>query len=343
MTLVTRPEATVAGGELGALAGSRIAITGARGYVGSALLRRLAGVVCDVRRVMRPGATAPAVQGAVRVEDVAGDLGDPAFWAGAIDGADVVIHLAGQTSTYVANRDSAGDVAANVLPVVHLLEACRGRATPPLVLLAGTVTVAGLPEKLPVDEAAPLRPVTVYDLHKLAAEQYLETYARLGAARGATLRLANVYGPGPASGSADRGILNLMMRRALAGEALTVYGPGDYLRDYVHVDDVARAFLLAAAHGDAVSGRHFVIGTGEGTRLVDAIGLVAERAERLTGTRAAVRHVDEPTDLSPIERRQFVADSSAFTAATGWRPRFRLREGIDDTLAFFRGGQGGRA
>jgi nucleoside-diphosphate-sugar epimerase len=320
--------------EANALSGRTIVITGGRGYIATALMRRLASVDCRVRRVLRPGTVAAPGGGACRVEDLAGDLGDAGFWRTLVADADVVIHLAGQTSAYVANADSARDLAANLLPVVHLLEACRARGgAPAAVVLAGTATQVGLPQSLPVDELPPDRPVSAYDLHKLLAEQYLEYYARMGLVRGVNLRLANVYGPGPASASADRGILNQMMRRALRGEPLTVYGTGEYVRDYVHVDDVARAFLAAAAYAKTLSGRHFVIGTGVGSRIVDAIGLVAARVAARTGTRAEVVHVPAPADLSPIEARHFVADTTAFTAATGWRPNFDLAGGIDDTLA----------
>jgi nucleoside-diphosphate-sugar epimerase len=322
--------------EAEALSGQTIIITGGRGYIATALLRRLASVDCRVRRVLRPGAVAPPGRGACRVEDVTGDLGDAGFWRTLVADADVVIHLAGQTSTYVANADPSRDLAANLVPVVRLLEACAARGGRPVaVVLAGTATQVGLPARLPVDESPSDRPLSAYDLHKLFAEQYLAYYARLGQVRSINLRLSNVYGPGPASGSADRGILNLMMRRALRGEVLTVYGTGDYLRDYVHVDDAARAFLCAAAQAEPLSGRHFVIGSGTGTRLVDAIRLVAARVASLTGIQAPVRHVAAPADLSPIETRNFVADSSAFRAATGWRPLITLPDGIDGTVAFF--------
>lgn len=317
-----------------ALAGRTIVITGGRGYVATALMARLAPVDCLVRRVLRAGTSAARAGGACRVEDLAGDLGDADFARTVVAGADIVFHLAGQTSTYVANADPARDLAANVVPAVHLLEACRARAGGPVAfVVAGTATQVGLPASLPVNESPPDRPVTVYDLHKLMVERYVAYYASIGAVWGVGLRLANVFGPGPRSGSADRGILNLMIRRALHGDALTVYGTGEYVRDYIHVDDVARAFLAAAAHAETLSARHFVIGSGVGTRIADAIALVAERVAVRTGRRAEVTHVPAPADLSPIEARHFVADTSAFTAATGWRPHFALADGIDDTVA----------
>jgi nucleoside-diphosphate-sugar epimerase len=164
------------------------------------------------------------------------------------------------------------------------------------------------------------------------AEQYLRWYSEQGIVRGVALRLANIYGPGPRSSRDDRGILNLMIRRALTGEPLTVYGTGEQLRDYLYIEDAARAFLAAAAHSETLSGRHFVIGSGVGHAISDALEIVASRAEARTGKPVEVRRVPPPDTLSPIERRNFVADSRRFTSATGWQPRYSLSEGIDRTM-----------
>jgi nucleoside-diphosphate-sugar epimerase len=141
-----------------------------------------------------------------------------------------------------------------------------------------------------------------------------------------------VYGPGPRSSSADRGVLNLMLRRALAGEALTVYGSGEHIRDYIYIEDVARAFLLAAANAERLEGRYFVLGSGRGYPIAEALNLVADRAALRTGQRVPVVHVDPPATLSPIEARNFVADTTAFRQATGWTAGVGLADGIDRTI-----------
>jgi nucleoside-diphosphate-sugar epimerase len=220
----------------------------------------------------------------------------------------------------------------NVLPLLYVLEHARARGHKPLVLFASTVTAYGLPERLPVDESFPDDPRSVYDLDKIAAERFLAHYARTGVVRGATLRLANVYGPGPRSSKPDRGVLNAMVRRALAGERLNVYGTGEWLRDYVYVDDVARAFVHAARRPDAVNGRSFIIASGQGVTVAEAVRLVAELVGAHTGRRVEVEHVPPPSHLSPVETRQFVGRTDAFHAATGWSPSVSLREGIKKTI-----------
>ena len=317
------------------LSGKTVLITGGAGYVATGIVRLLVEVDCRILRLMRPGRQAVAVTGKAQVRDVHGDVRERATWEAFLTDVDVVFHLAAQTSVYQADGDPAADLQANVLPMLHLMEVCRRQERPPAVVFAGTVTEGGLPDRLPVDEEHPDRPVTIYDLHKLMAEGYLKHYAGEGCARGVILRLANVYGPGPASSRGDRGVLNTMIRRALQGDPLTIYGAGNHLRDYVYVEDVAQAFLDAACAIEAVQGRHFVIGSGEGHTVAEAIRLVAERVAAKTGRRVPVTHVEPPAGLSPIEARNFVADPRRFMEATGWRPRHSLQDGIDRTIEAF--------
>jgi UDP-glucose 4-epimerase len=315
-----------------ALGGRTVLLTGAAGFIASAIARQLATIPCTVRCLARGPLPAPPA-GAATFESVAGDIRDPEVWTHALRGVGVVFHLAGQTSVYAAQEDPAGDLATNVLPMLHLARAARTLGVRPTVIAATTATIVGLTASAdPVDESRPDRPVTLYDLHKHMAAQYLETFTRDGTIAAATLRLTNVYGPGPRSSRHDRGILNAMVRRALSGEALSVYGAGAAVRDYVYVDDVARAFVAAAAGIARTEGRHFLVGSGRGTSIREAFELVADRVARRTGHRVPVIAVEPPAGLSAIEGRSFVADTRAFRGATGWHAEVPLGEGIDRTI-----------
>ncbi len=316
----------------GCYAGKNILITGGGGYLAHGILRQLNEIHCRVVRVGRSVEPMRTCAGRATIESITGDVRDREIWTSLLDGNDIIFHLAAQTSVYVAQQDPLADLQANVSPLLHLLETCRLNSWRPIVIFAGTVTQVGLPDTIPVDESATDRPVTIYDLHKVAAEKYLEHYAREGIVRGATLRLANVYGPGPRSSSADRGVLNMMVRRALSGEAVTVYGDGRHIRDYVYVDDVADAFLVCAAEIEQTNGRYFVIGSGEGHTISEAMTMVCDRVALKTGGHAPLIHVEPPQSQSPIEARNFVADCSLFTKLTGWRPKVNLTEGIDRTI-----------
>ena len=319
---------------LSAYRGQTIAVTGAGGFLGGRLLARLAPCACRIIRVARSAPPPMDLPTAATVTDVAGDVGDLKIWDQVAE-ADVIFHFAAQTSTAAAADDPDWDFHANVTPMRHLLAACRQRGAGPIVLFAGTVTQAGVPSRLPVDEDAPDDPLTVYDRHKLIAEDELKAAASQGFVRGATLRLANVYGPGGHGRRRDRDVLNRMIKTAIAGGPLTVFGTGEYLRDYVFVEDVVDVFLMAAVHVEQVNRRHFVVASGRGISIRNAFELVAARVERLTGQHVAVITTEPTTPPSPIEQRHFVGDPSRFSAATGWRPSWSLTEGIDRTIEAF--------
>lgn len=311
-------------------------VTGGAGFVATSLVRELAAEQVAVRRLFRAPHGSPATPpGAGTVSDMHGDVTVRADVERALEGVDVVHHLAAQTSIYDAEADPVADVSVNVLPLLYVLEHARARGHQPLVLFASTVTVYGLPARLPVDESFAEDPRSVYDLDKLAAERFLAHYARSGVVRGAALRLANVYGPGPRSSKPDRGVLNGMVRRALAGERLTIYGTGEWLRDYVYVGDVARAFVHAARSADAVNGRSFIVASGRSVTVADAVRLVAELVGEHTGRRVEVDHVPPPPRLPPVETRQFAGRIDAFRDATGWSPAVSLREGIKRTIEHY--------
>lgn len=312
--------------------GKKILITGGTGYLAAGVVSLLKDVDCRLIRLGRSAEGRDKVTGIARVMDVIGDIRDPDLWQRSLDGVDVIFHFAAQTSTYVANAEPLADHSVNVLPMLQLLESCRRQKLCPIICFASTVTVAGIPQSLPVAEDHPDQPLTVYDLHKQMVEQYLRWYAGQGVVRGVTLRLPNIFGPGPRSSVADRGVLNQMIRRALSGEDLTVYGTGEQLRDYLYIEDAGRAFLAIAEHGAELNGQHFVIGSGVGHTITEAMEMVAARVTARTGKPVTVQHVPPPANLSPIEARNFIADPRRFSAATGWQPHYSLSAGIDRTL-----------
>lgn len=314
------------------LSGKRILITGGSGFLATNLARHLSSTDCQVTLIHGHNSAALNEPIPGKIERLVGDLRDQKFWRTCLTSADFIFHFAAQTSVYFADENPMEDWKANVLPMLTLLETCRSAGCRPMIAFAGTATQFGITEILPVDESCPDRPITIYDRHKLAAESYLEHYVRHGWARGATLRLPNVYGPGPTTGKPDRGILNKMMRRALAGESLTLYGEGQQIRDYLFVADVIDAFLAAAANSDAVNGEHFVVSSGESHTLLQAFELIAECAWRLTGAKATIDRVLPPEGLSPIEERSYCGNSERFRNRTGWIARTSLEDGINITL-----------
>lgn len=313
-------------------AGKRILITGASGYLANNLIHSLKHINCTIIRLSR-NSKLSSISGIASIIDITGNICTREIWAQVLEKVDIVYHLAAQTSVYVADKNPLADLEINVVPMLNLLETCRNKAWKPIIIFSGTVTETGIPKTLPVNESHEDCPITIYDIHKLMAENYLKYYSNYGIVQGTILRLANVYGPGPKSSSADRGIINMVMRKALAGEPLTIYGKGECLRDYIYVEDVVSAFLKAAIHIENLNSKHFVIGSGKGHTIAQAINLVADRVALKTGKqRVPVKHIEPSSIQSPIERRNFVADKRQFSLITGWHTCYSLIDGIDQTL-----------
>jgi nucleoside-diphosphate-sugar epimerase len=301
--------------------GKKLLVTGASGYLAWNLLQALSNVDCEIRPVSRKNHQT--------------DIRELETWDSLLENIDYVFHFAAQTSVAAANADPILDQQQNILPFLRLLESCRRMKNPPFILFSGSASQYGLPTQNPVSESHPDKPVTVYCLHKCINEQYLELYSRQGWARGTCLRLSNVYGPGPKSSSADRGVLNQVMLKGLRKEPITIYGKGDQKRDYIHIYDVIQAFLFTAMNSHQVNGEHFVLASGKGTTLSEAFHLVADRVKLKTGFCPSVTHIDPPAGTSAVDSRHFVGDISKIKSLTRWEPKFSLVEGIDQTLDCF--------
>ena len=297
------------------LAGERLLITGGSGFIGRRIVGALRDggaevVVADLRPHPDP-----------QVHTVVGDLCDPEVRDAAVTpGLTGVVHLAAVTSVLGSLRDPARVHAVNVEATAGLLELARHREVPRFVL-ASTNAVVGDVGAATIHEGLPLHPLTPYGATKAAAEMLLSGYAGGYGMTTCALRLTNVYGPGM---QAKDSMVPRLMRAARDGRMIEVYGSGEQLRDFVHVDDVV-AGLLLAWHTRHVG--PLIIGGG---RSVSVLDLVAA-ARKATGVHVETRHVpakpgEMPAVVVSIERAR----------ALGYAPGTDLEEGLTGVWDEFR-------
>jgi nucleoside-diphosphate-sugar epimerase len=308
-----------------------ILITGASGFIGSALTEKLSCdghlLICQSRFFHHSTPNTTWIK-----HDLVADSWD----ALSLPSIDVVYHLAGQTSTYQAKNHPLDDLSSNLIGFVRLLDFLKGQTQPPFVVLTGTATQVGITDQVTITENLPDKPLTFYDISKYAAEMYLMQYIKEGWISGCTLRLANVFGRYKLDRQGDRGIIDKMFRRAATGQPITIYGDGLCLRDYVFIDDIITALVLATINKKNTNGRKFCIGTGKGTTVKDAFLKIIDFASKLTGTSTKYYHLPDPTILSEIEFRNAVIDSSSFREATGWVPKYDLETGIEAAYSSYK-------
>ncbi|WP_314621573.1 NAD-dependent epimerase/dehydratase family protein [Streptomyces stackebrandtii] len=301
-----------------------IVVLGGSGFIGAAVVEALARRPVRLRTVGRRPQPVPA--GAVAdVEAVCADLTGRAALEAAVAGADTVVHLLMHTGGW---REAAGNPAAEEVNVgvMRDLVALLGNAhRPPAVLFAGSTSQAGLPERMPIDGSEPDRPTTAYDRHKHTAEQILMAADAAGLVRGVSLRLPTVYGDSPRGRLTGRGVVSTMVRKAFAGEELTLWNDGTVERDLLYVHDAADAFLAGIDHARVLAGRHWLLGTGRGVPLGDVLRTIADLVGAHLGRPPVPVVCLPPPDLATAtDMHSVTIDSSRFRAATGWRPRVPL-------------------
>ena len=321
----------------GRFAGRTALVTGGLGFIGSSLVRRL---LADGARVKVLDALTAGDGGnrfnlngaepASALVVTVGRADDRAAADAAVAGCDVVFHLAGKVSHVDSLARPVDDLIDNAATTVVLLDACRRVNPRARVVVAGTRQVYGNPLRLPVDETHPLRPPDYNGVSKLAAEFYARVAAeRLGLAT-SVLRLTNVYGPRQLVAHSRASFTGWLVRQAVKGATIDLFGTGDQRRDVLYVDDAVEAFLLAAekvpANGEAWNcGREDSVSIRE----------FAETLVRVAGL-GSIRVVPFPEERKRIDIGDFSTDARRFREASGWKPAVGLEEGLRRTVAFFR-------
>jgi UDP-glucose 4-epimerase len=306
---------------------STFTVIGASGYIGSKLVNKLTDSGCNVIRSSRRDTITNGDS-----EFVMAELDSLDFWLNIVEKSDVIIHLAGNTSINVANDNPALDLNSSVVPIYRLIEACKILRKRPRIVFASTVTAYGFTDNLPVSEATAENPESFYDLHKFFVERQLVLATKLNICDGVSLRLANVYGPSSANSSAnDRGILNKIIGLALAGDIVSLYGGGNYIRDYIYIDDVVDAFILASISSKS-AGEVFNVGSGVGTSVRDAFNAVTQEVYRQTNKIIEMKDVPWPENSPKIDMRNFTASIKKAHTCLGWSPKVSLQTGIATTV-----------
>lgn len=313
-----------------------VLVIGGLGFIGSNLTQRLAAAGARVTVVTRTVASHASVASQLAAEGVTiseGDVRSAAAMTATVTGQDVVFNLSGHSGAVRSVEDPLTDLDVNYRGHLVVLEALRQVNRSAKLVFASSRLHYGHQATLPVAEDAKPDPLSFHAIHKSAAEQSTRIYARLFGLRTVVARITNPYGPGQPRARTAYGVINRLVHLAVAGDALSIYGDGKQLRDYVHVSDVAAA-LMAMGESVAADGRTYNVGSGTGTALVDA-------AKAIVGIAGGgrVEHVAWPPLAERVETGDFVADISRARSELAWAPAIDLRSGLEQTVAFYQAEQ----
>ncbi len=312
------------------LQGRSVLVTGAAGFIGSALSERLVREGAEVRAFVRYNSRGDrgwledcSADVVSSLEVVTGDLRDPGAVRRAVADRELVFHLAALIAIPYSYVNPLDFVQTNVLGTAYLLDACL-HAGVERVVHTSTSEVYGTARYCPIDEAHPVIGQSPYSASKIAADQLAESYYRSFSLPVATLRPFNTFGPRQSA----RAVVPTIATQCLAGRDVKL-GSLHPTRDLTYVDDTVDGFVRMAA-ADAALGE--VVNLGSGREI--AIGDLAEKILEMTASPSKI--VLDETRVRParseVERLQ--ADNDKARRLLGWQPRVGLEEGLERTVAW---------
>ncbi|MBL8600626.1 MAG: NAD-dependent epimerase/dehydratase family protein [Myxococcales bacterium] len=312
----------------------RVLITGGAGFIGHHLglawLTRGAEVTVldNFRTGRRDNIARLAAAGGARFRFVEGSITDPDAVADAIGGARYVHHLAAQVSVPESVERPRECVDINVNGLLTVLDAARAAGVD-RVVFSSSAAVYGDDPRSPKTEDMTPAPKSPYGITKLDGEHYLKMYAALHGVGCVSLRYFNVFGPRQDPRSVYAAAVPIFIERALAGRDITIFGDGEQTRDFVFVEDVAAANILAATSTQA--GRGEVFNVAQGGRCT--IRELAETVVRLTASQSKIVYAPE----RPGDIRHSRAAIDAIVSGLGFAPATSLAVGLEASIAAVQG------
>lgn len=309
----------------------RVLITGGAGFIGSHVAAKLLALGHEVT-IIDNESTGHADNVPAAADYIVGDVRHPADLEKAFaKKVDAVFHIAGQASTIRSFADPLDDLNINIIGSVNVMQKCLEHQVPRL-LFASSMTAYGLVSAEPVPEATPCIPVSYYGITKYAAERYImATQDRLDLQtplHTTAFRMFNVYGERQRLDNPYQGVMGIFIGNVLRQEPITIHGSGEQSRDFIHIDDVVTAWILAWENEQAF-GQIFNLGIGVSQSingLANAVmAALGQSRETHPVTYAPLRSGDQEHMTADISRAQTLLD---------WQPQVTFNEGVRRTVAW---------
>jgi len=248
-----------------------------------------------------------------------GDFTDKIQVADAVRGVDAVFHFVSTTVPSTASLDPQRDVRENLIGTQQLVEVMLDADVTRLLFLSSGGTVYGIPERTPISESHPLRPISAYGITKTAIEHNLEMFRRSAGLRPIIVRASNPFGPRQ-SHVGVQGVVSTFLNRIANDEPIEIWGDGSVVRDYIDVQDLADFCALA---GTSDRNGTYNAGSGSGMSLLQLLTAMGEVTQReIVRVFKPARVIDVPVS---------VLDCAAAERDFGWKAQRDLRTGLQAT------------
>lgn len=306
-----------------------VSITGASGYIGSKLVNVLENLNCNVISFIKNNHLLN------HRNSYLFDILNENDIEKLVIKSDVIYFLAGNTSLYFARDNEDESYRLTVRPIEKLIAFSRKHNKKIKLIYASTATVYGNQNQLPVRETVIPNPISIYDKHKLISEKKIEEAIKNDFLEGCILRFANIYGPSINQvSSSDRGVLNKICLQAIKNNKIIVYGNGNYIRDYIYIDDVINA-LIKIGFSKKINERIYNICSNTGIKISDVFTRAITKANNIFNYNNKISYQEWPIEVEEIEKRNFIGCNERIKREFKWIPKVGIDEGIDKTLRFF--------
>jgi len=236
---------------------------------------------------------------------------------------DIVNHHAAQMDIRKSVDDPIYDAQVNIIGSLNVIQNAVKYNVKKFIFASSGGAVYGEPEFLPVPETHSLNPTSPYGVSKLSVEKYLFAVSSYSGFNYTILRYGNVYGPRQ-NPEGEAGVCAIFIGRIMQGKACVLYGNGEPMRDYIYVDDIADANLLALTKGRPMA---YNIGTGAGTKVSELYRILGE-----------IRNIANKPEYRPLrqgELNKTYLECAKAKSDLGWIPKTDLKTGLQKTLNFF--------
>ena len=308
-----------------AFSGRRVLVTGGAGFVGGAVVRRLAEAGAKVT-VLDDLFTGRADVIPTSAQFVEGSVVDEELVRSLVADASVVFHMAAR-NIIASTKDPRQDFMTNIGGTLNVLLAARDSKVDRIVY-TGSASIYGNPRSIPINEDDTAVTLSPYAVSKLGGEQYCMAFYESYGLPVSVVRYSNVFGIGQRPDNPYCGVIAKFFDAALFGRAIQIHGDGEQTRDYTFVDDAVDATLLAAIRPRA-EGEVFNVGTGIET----SVNELAEKIGDAIGVPIEVVHIDR-RDIDNIRRR--VVNIEKARRMLRWAPQVTLSVGLERTAAWIR-------
>ncbi len=301
------------------LKGKNILVTGGAGFIGSNIVDRLSPdnnvFILDN---FFTGVMSNLVNSKDRVTIIKGDIRDKELVNDTVAKVEYIFHLAAHVGNIRSLKDPYFDMDVNIRGMLNLMEACRNNPKLKRVVYSSSAAIYGEAKYLPIDEDHPLNPESPYAVSKMAAEKYAFAFYKVYGVPTASVRYFNAFGPRQDS-SEYANAVSIFLSRTKKEEPLTIFGDGEQTRDFIFIDDIVNANILAATQPAAV-GQIFNIATGQAT----SINKIAEIIQQVSNKTIPITYANSRAG-EVIHSRATIEKARKLL---GYNPQTSLDEGM---------------